>query len=52
MSRAISPIEHFLPLHPPKEILSTIYDLPFEDPESAGLLNEYRLWHSQLCSAT
>ena len=40
MSRARPPIEHFLRPRPRKETLPTIYDLPSEDPESAGLPDE------------
>ncbi len=40
MSIARSPIEQVDPPRSPKETLPTMYDLPSEDPESAGLPDE------------
>ncbi len=52
MSKARFPIEQVDPPRSPKETLPTMYDLPSEDPEEAGLPDEYHLWQCELCSAT
>ncbi len=52
MLKARFPIEQADPPRSPKETLPTMYDLPSEDPEDAGLPDEYHLWQSELCSAT
>ena len=36
----------------PRQTLPTMYDLPSEDPEKPGLLDEFHLWQSQLLQLT
>ena len=45
-------IEQTDPPRSPRETLPTMYDLPSEDPEEAGLPDEYHIWQAELCSAT
>lgn len=52
MFLARTSIEQTDPPRPPKETLPTMYDLPSEDLEEPGLLDEYHLWQSDLLSFT
>ncbi|NET32061.1 MAG: Uma2 family endonuclease [Cyanothece sp. SIO1E1] len=45
-------MEQVDPPHSPRETLPTMYDLPSEAPEEAGLPDEFHLWQAELCSAT
>ncbi|MEM8808148.1 MAG: Uma2 family endonuclease [Cyanobacteria bacterium P01_G01_bin.38] len=40
------------PPRPAKEFLPTMYDLPSEDPEEAGLPDEFHLWQPRLLDET